>query len=483
MRTILLSFLICLPFIARSLDAGVTYVAYATPDKTYVEVSLEIAGATVATKQIDSLRYEAAVEVLMVVRRGDTIVNFEKYALRGVLMFQAQVLLDVRRLAIPPGTYTLEVTMQDLNDAGNRGVFRTPFQVAIEPGLHLTDLQLLRALRPDTAATRFAKNGLYQEPLPFRFYDRSARYLYAYAEMYSTPSATARAADSYAVRYFLEQEINTDSLRLIAGGNQRKKTARLIPVAVQMDISQLPSGNYWFTMEVRDNAGAVLARRRVAFQRSNPFLGGVDSMSVTAIGQEFVRQLDHAALRYALRAIGPLFSGSDIALLQNALQTDDTTTMRFVLFRHFAAQNPNSPEMAYKEFMEVAKVVDKKFHSGFRYGFETDRGRIFLRYGRPDDLIHVEDDPGAPPYEVWVYYDFPKTRQKNVKFLFYNPSLAGDDYIVLHSSARGEVNNKRWERDLYQRNAGEQYNGDNYHDATEMQRNNNRNARIYFEDF
>ncbi|MCK6692904.1 MAG: GWxTD domain-containing protein [Thermoanaerobaculia bacterium] len=144
--------------------------------------------------------------------------------------------------------------------------------------------------------------------------------------------------------------------------------------------------------------------------------------------------------------------------------------------------DPNNPEMAYLKYMEVAGAADKQFFSGFRRGFETDRGRIFMRYGRPDDLVHVEDDPSAPPYEVWVYYNFPKTRQKNVKFLFYNPSLAGEDFILLHSNARGEINNPRWERDLYKRAAGEEYDG-NYHDATTMKRNLGRNARAFFEDF
>jgi hypothetical protein len=75
------------------------------------------------------------------------------------------------------------------------------------------------------------------------------------------------------------------------------------------------------------------------------------------------------------------------------------------------------------------------------------------------------------------------TNQRNVKFLFYNPTLAGDDFVTLHSTARGEISNPRWERDLYARNAGEQYDGDNYQDATQMQRNVNRNARVYFEDY
>ena len=133
--------------------------------------------------------------------------------------------------------------------------------------------------------------------------------------------------------------------------------------------------------------------------------------------------------------------------------------------------------------MEIARAADAKFKSGFRFGFETDRGRTYMRFGRPDDLIHVEDDPAAPPYEIWVYYNFPKTKQRNVKFLFYNPSLAGEDFILLHSNARGEINNPRWERILYARNAGEEYDGDNYGDATRMKPNVARNARTYFEDF
>ena len=61
--------------------------------------------------------------------------------------------------------------------------------------------------------------------------------------------------------------------------------------------------------------------------------------------------------------------------------------------------------------MEVAKAVDRLYKSGFGYGFETDRGNIFMKYGKPNDIVTVENDPSAPPYEMWVYNDFPKTKQ------------------------------------------------------------------------
>jgi len=45
---------------------------------------------------------------------------------------------------------------------------------------------------------------------------------------------------------------------------------------------------------------------------------------------------------------------------------------------------------------------------------------------------------------------------------------------------RYELQNPRWERELY-KNAPDEYEGDNYIDATRMKRNWNRQARALFE--
>ena len=74
------------------------------------------------------------------------------------------------------------------------------------------------------------------------------------------------------------------------------------------------------------------------------------------------------------------------------------------------------------------------------------------------------------------------TSQSNVKFIFYNPSLAAGDYILLHSTARGEVFNPRWEVELY-RNAPGELQGNNYIDGTQMMDNFSRNARRVFRDY
>lgn len=471
-----------LPLAGHALDTGVSFAVYATPDKPYVEVNIEVAAATVTFKPVDSIHLQAGVETLILIKQGDVVVAFEKYILNSPLVAFPQNLLDVKRMVVPNGEYTLEITFQDIYEPGNKDVFSSPLSVALGESIHLSDVQLLRGFKADDSDNPFTKNGFYLEPLPFNFYDKHATLLAFYAEIYH--SNRGLADGKYLVRYFIEEEKGNGIKNLISVGTQRKKAAPIDAVLVQMDISKLVSGNYSLTVELRNSANELLQTRTLSFQRSNP-LFEVDEKNITdeVLSQQFTEKLDEEALRYGLRAISALAVGEESESLKNILQGTDLKPMRYYLFRHFVRIDANNPEQAYRSFLETAAAVHAKFQSGFRYGFETDRGRTFLRFGQPDDYIHVEDDPGAPPYEIWVYYNFPKTNQKNVKFLFYNPSLAGEDFILLHSTARGEISNPRWERTLYSRAAGEQYEGSNYNDATTMQRNSGRNARVYFEDF
>ncbi len=474
--------LVLFPGLSRALDAGIAYAVYATPEKTYLEVNIEIAAASVTFKRADSLHLQAGVETLILVKQGGQIITYEKYLLNSPLVANPQDLLDVKRMFVAPGEYVLEVSLQDVHDPTNTQQFSAPLKVDLGAGAYLSELILLRNYRPDESNSPFTKNGYFLEPLPFRFYDRTATMLAFYAETYN--SAKVVAGDAYLIRYTVEQEMGDGTTNLISVGTQRRKPSAIDAVLVPMNITKMKSGNYVLTVELRNEVNELLSTRKIGFQRSNPFLDMKDAeLTEDLVEKQFVNDLNEENLRFSLRAISPQMAGDDSEILKNILQGSDLKSMRYFLFRHFVNLNPNNPEIAYMEYMKVAGAADQQFHSGFRYGFETDRGRAFMRYGRPDDMIHVEDDPSAPPYEIWVYYDFPKTKQKNVKFLFYNPTLAGEDYLLLHSTARGEINNPRWEVALYGRNAGTQIDGSNYQDATTMQRNLGRNARAFFEDF
>jgi hypothetical protein len=85
------------------------------------------------------------------------------------------------------------------------------------------------------------------------------------------------------------------------------------------------------------------------------------------------------------------------------------------------------------------------------------------------------------PPEIWYYHSIPLTRQTNVRFLFYNPSLVHNDFRLLHSTCLGERMNPAWETELYKSVPNERIG--NTIDATQVQENFNRNARRYFNEY
>ncbi|MFN4256682.1 MAG: GWxTD domain-containing protein [Saprospiraceae bacterium] len=481
-RLLLFPFFMLLAFAARALDAGVAWAVYSTGETPYLEINIEIAPAAVTFRAVDSTRLQAGVETLILLKQGDKIVNYEKYILHSPITERPETLLDVKRFALPNGDYELEITFLDIHDAENKDDYKAALRVDIGTALHLSEIQLLRSFREDASeANPFVKNGYFLEPLPFNWYPPSATTMAYYLEIYNSDKATT---EEYTIRSVIERQMGGGVSQLISFGNQRKKPAPIDAMLTQMDISKLETGNYTLTVEVRNRLGEKLATRRIEFQRSNPLLNiAPTDISDEVLAQQFTQNLDEKTLRYSLRAVAPNIQNDEAEPLKKILQGTDLKPMRFFLFNFFVRQDANNPELAYQKYMQVARAADNQFKSGFGYGFESDRGRMYMKYGRPDDMIHVEDDPAAPPYEIWVYYNFPKTKQRNVKFLFYNPSLAGDDFLLLHSNARGEINNPRWERDLYSRHANQEFDGDNYHDALQMKSNVNRRARAYFEDF
>jgi GWxTD domain-containing protein len=172
----------------------------------------------------------------------------------------------------------------------------------------------------------------------------------------------------------------------------------------------------------------------------------------------------------------------DVAILNDMLKNKDMAAQRLYLFKYWAKKSATLPEQAHDEYMMTARNVDRIYGNGMGFGFDTDRGRLFLKYGRPTDVITVENETDAPPYEIWVYDRIEKNQQTNVKFIFYNPSLIANGYRLLHSTCRGEVQNPRWKSDLY-RNAPDNTKTGGYIDGTgNVNRAFNRRAEQLFND-
>lgn len=465
-------------FVAQALDASVAYATFKSPpNKSFVEVYLNIMGTTVKHKSLDSLTRQAAVEILILIKKEDLIVSFEKYILDGPASEHALDFMDVRRIALDDGSYKLEVEILDMNDTTNLASYNGAFEIAYQKETLLqSDLQLIQALKPSTANSSFVKNGYHMEPLPYNFYYKTDSVLTFYQELYNSDKVLN---EKFLLKYVVEKIKGNNELEPVLLGHKKLDPKPVNVILIRKNISQLESGRYKLTVEVKNREGDVLSSRETQFDRSNPYRD-TQILLEKPIEEVFVAKLDSAELRYSLKAIAPHVDGGSVKVLNTIISEGTVETQRRYLYS-FWIQMDRDPEGAYLRYMEVARAVDKTYNSGFGYGFESDRGRIFMKYGKPNDVITVENETAAPPYEIWFYVRVPSSPpQSDVKFIFYNPSYAVGSFDLLHSTCRGELENPQWEVELYRGDT--QATGGLDGDATSISRGGiNKRAREYWE--
>ena len=464
---------------AKKLEASISYASFKTEAQTYVEIYTHIFGNSVSFSPLTDSTTQAKLEFVILFKQGEEIVKFDKFNLLSPIYEKAKDFIDLKRYGLAEGTYQLIVAITDLNLPTNAKEYSTEIKVDFaKEGLQQSDIQLLSSYSKAQSEGPFVKNGISMEPLAYNFYDRHRSSLTFYNEIYG---ADVAIGEDFMISYKIDQISNKASETVLIG-HKRQKAKKVNPLLIQMDISQVPSGNYNLIVEVRDRTKALLSEKSIFFHRSNPMLNiQAEDLADVNLEEEFVAKLSPKQLEYSLRAMTAILPQSDVELVDQMLKNDSIAGQRLYLYSYWIQKSPNNPEFAYKKYIEVANAVDKQFRSGFRYGFETDRGYIYMKYGQPDDIERRDIEPSSPPYEVWVYYDFPKTRQSNVKFIFYNPSLAPGDFQLLHSTAIGELSNPQWQLQLY-KNAPNEING-NPIDGTNMLDNFNRNAGKVIRDY
>ncbi|MFP4460129.1 MAG: GWxTD domain-containing protein [Candidatus Zixiibacteriota bacterium] len=66
--------------------------------------------------------------------------------------------------------------------------------------------------------------------------------------------------------------------------------------------------------------------------------------------------------------------------------------------------NPSTKENEFKEeFLRRVRYANDHF-SGWKPGYKTDRGRIYIEYGPPDEIEQHPFETGTYPYIKWYYY-------------------------------------------------------------------------------
>ncbi len=451
---------------------------YTSSFQAYLETRLFIHEKGIQKTYLKDSTAFIQVLVTFYLRKDGELLKAEKLSLQSPAAKQVRPIIHAVRWAVSPGDYVLETKITDPSDPLSEiGLIDTVRVHSSNKASFLSDIQLSGFASTSTdSLSAMVRNGIYSEPIPFSFFDQSLFRLYAYMEVYRKTDKSEKQV----LKFDLMRKDSSGRFALVQEWFKKLKSITLEPYLLQHDISELTTGSYQLIVSLQNDAGAELDSKSVYFERRNPFWDRIHYLySSRKEDKLFFDTLSPATVEYALRAVHPLIESQDVPVIDRLIKDNRDREKRLFLFNYFSNQS-DTARSAFGKYMKLAHYLDVLFKSGFGYGFETDRGIIYLRYGRPDEVISEDKDNGAFPYEIWKYHRVRQNNQTNVKFLFYNPDLAESDFRLLHSTAIGERFNRRWEVELY-KNAKGEFKGDNELDATEMKEGFNRRAREYFD--
>lgn len=443
-----------------SVKAYLNYAVFYAPGKgSYVEMYLDVAGSSVLFKK-QKIKYEAKIHVEINFKHNDSLV-----VTRGYDILSPEILdttdkpnfIDAQRYALKPGTYLAEIKIGDVNNPKQEPVKSTMTIVVlpVTDSICISDIELAESFEKSTEQSQFVKSGYYITPYLLTYFNDKTNKLNFYVEGYNTLKQLGTDSKFLFIYYIEAAEMK----EVVTGFHTftKHKSEEVVPLIGQFDIEGLPSGNYNLVVEIRNSTNELKAVKKMAFYRIAPKVKiSLDKINSVDTAGTFISKVTNPdTLREYIACLWPISSASERDWQHNQVQNNDVKKMQQYIYAFWENRNPTNPKLAWETYMKEVRKVNKIYPCGGQPGYMSDRGRVYLQYGAPSAAQQVSYEPDSYPYEIWQYYRILNPSngqyQTNKKFVFYNPTLDGKCFTLLHSDARGEIKNDRWQIDLKKR--------------------------------
>jgi len=244
------------------------------------------------------------------------------------------------------------------------------------------------------------------------------------------------------------------------GRIKKIKSKALIASKFDINIKNLPTGKYLINWDLIDSTNKVIARSQKEIQKSNPSLKSEyvqDPLAINGSLEEQIANLSIKDARYYVASLLPISANSDQTSIDYLRKKGTETEVRNYLQSFWTKKNKENPLVGFVNYKELLAEAEKKYATQTMLAYQTDRGRVFLQYGKPNMVENEYSDRfrqamknlNTVPYEIWYYYTLEKpVKQNDIIFVFIQENRGNDNYRLYHSTGLGEVRNREWRKSV-----------------------------------
>lgn len=357
-------------------------------------------------------------------------------------------LLVVEHVYLLAGEYQFTIEIVDLyGDQSKKKTFKLLSQPIRSGEFALSDLELATLITRDSIKTQYYKNQHKVMPNVSNLFGASLPALYYYSEIYNIPIASPNDTSRFVVR----RRIVDSQKRVIKAlpDKLKRKPGESAVELGRINILTLPSGTYFFELEIQDLFSEKQITKRKKFFIYRP--------------RDFVQKTAETKKSLTTDSSPEIYPDSRYETMPEKEVNEEFETTKYIsrkqerktfkkleltgkkqFLKEFWAKRDSEPTTRRNEYRDLylsrVKYANQHF-KGFRAGWKSDRGRVLLLYGEPDEIERAPFSSENKPYQSWKYYSL----QGGVEFIFVDKRNFGD-FELVHSTARGELSDYSWQR-------------------------------------
>lgn len=425
-----------------------TYAFPETDSTCLVEVFYSITRASLEYRNRQGF-LSASATIDQAILRGDSVIFRSSLSIRDTVSSAAEIkggqrILEFRRFRVRVSRYAFSATLQDANSGLSRTIVDTvdarPYRKNELVGSDLILTSRLASAPEPTSA--YWRNGLEVVPNVSRVYGTGLERLGFYGEVYGLRKRSDGLA-CYSMDVRVNDAYGSTPVRYSGRSHLVEGTSCAIHGA--LDLSEFTGGTYLLTVTVHDCVTGDSLEFHSYFHVVRPRVAATSgtAQSVGSSQASEYATMNEAQLDSVFRLVRYIATNEERDVYEHL----DLDGKRRFLDSFWLRRDPDAttPENEAKlDYLRRVAYANAHFSYGKREGWRTDRGRVLLQYGWPDQVDREVGEMIENPYEIWTYQNV----QGGVIFVFVDRRRTGE-YELVHSTARGEIRSEDWSQYLY----------------------------------
>lgn len=292
-------------------------------------------------------------------------------------------LVDNASFILSPGQYEFTYIVEDKQSNNKMSKKDTIMLHHIEETPFMSNILLGLSVKIDSTNSKFARNGYTIIPRPSHHTTNLNPFLIIYAEFYNLAEGK-----EYAIDYFITNN-NGDTIMNLAAKRDTTVGDAFFNIGGINTIG-LKDGSYNLIVSITlDN---LMLSKKIRISKSSFLTNIVTSKyKLTDKQLKYYDMIKYIASESQLKQYNKLNKIGKHNYLIKFWENRDA--------------NPNNNKLeALDKHIENIEFVNKRFSSGLQEGYESDRGRIYIEYGLPDEDMIVPSSSGYKSFENWIYY-------------------------------------------------------------------------------